>query len=408
MIELDNYNNLISQNAANKKCDSLENDNDIEIDSMKLYLREISKYPLLTDEQIKKYSTLLKSSNDSKLLLVKNVSNYNAHVLNIPLLFNSLAHTSTYNDIIDTLLKFYGRLNSGDKVVEDKLLKYKSISKKLGRPLSNDELQQYFNITCDDYLEKKELLSEVKKFMLYKYAFDKMFVSNLRLVVNVAKKYHYNTDLFDAITEGNIGLMKAIDMYNPSLGYCFSTYATWWIRHKINRGIIRNNFIRLPDNIYSTIVKYKRNVANLEKEMGRSLSDDEISEKLNIPIETVNEYNCYMFEIISLSQPINDDSKATILDMISNEEDYNKSDLNDELKNDITLIFQYLNKREVEVLKMCFGLCEYSGKALSIPEIAKKLSVSAKRVRQIEYGALCKLRTFARYEDKIKSLKIYL
>ena len=385
-------------------------DESILSDSLKMYLNEISKYPLLTKEEEKKYANMLRNPKDIKLLLIENVDNYSTYVLNIPVLFNSLSICVSCDGIIDELLLFYGKLSSGNEIVEEKLLNYKKLYQQLGHYLTKDELKRYFNISSTTELfTKKELLIEIKKFMSYKYAFDKIFVSNLRLVVSIARKYHCNMELLDLINEGNLGLMKAIEKYDVSLGYRFSTYAIHWIRQTINRVVINNNnSIRIPEKYYCEMMKFRRNVENLEKTEGRKLSNDELSEKLDIPLKTIDEYNRTFFEYVSLNQPIGDEGDMSILDIVASDGEIDDELVDESIKSEINTIFDYLNEREALVLKMRFGLGEYTDNEMSLSKIAKILSVSTERARQIEYKALFKLKRVAKYDKKIKSLKSYI
>ena len=379
-------------------------------DSVKMYLQEIGMYPLLTPEEEKEYGKIIQFPENVKLLLVNDINNITTFTLNKELLFVSLVNSSTYNTIIDSILNLYSKINIHEGSTVEDLLKYKRISAALGRPLDSEELKKHFNIdNSHQPIKEVELLNDVKDFIEFKYAFDKFFKSNLRLVVSVAKKHYSNLDFLELISEGNIGLLRAMRKYNPSLGYKFSTYAVYWISQSMDRAITKyNSTVRLPDNYYHEIRKFKKEVEALEKQEERELNASEISEKLNIPIEKVYEYQNHMFEMISLNKPIGEDSDMSVIDMIAKDDDIDEVVFSNSLKDDISVLFQQLNERECKVIKMRFGIGREDGGTMTLPEISKELSVSVARVRQIEARAIMKMRRLGRSSSSGKSLKYYL
>ena len=235
-----------------------------------------------------------------------------------------------------------------------------------------------------------------------------MFVSNLRLVVNIAKKYKCNVELLDLINEGNLGLMKAIEKYDSSLGFKFATYATWWIKQTITRAIfMQNSFIRIPENYKSKLIKFNKDLEQLELQEKRKLSKEEISKKLSIPLNVVEEYLRLMFEVVSLDQPVNDDKDFTIMNFVEIEDDMEDKVFREMLKKDINALYKTLNDKEIMVIKMRYGLDEYENNSTQILDIARRMSVSQERVRQIERRALTKIRRQSVIDKDIKSLKEY-
>ena len=380
-------------------------------DSLKMYLKEISKYPLLSKEDEVDLAEKLKFPKKKKLLSFENIDGYNISTLNINLLFNSLCNSKVYTTIIESLLSYYNKTNSSsDKDVVDQLKKYKRLAFGLNRALNEDELFLHFKIKSNDKrFSEKELLKQTREFISYKSSFDKMFLSNLRLVVSVAKKYKCNLELSDLINEGNLGLMKAIDKYDSSLGYKFSTYATWWIKQSIRRFIFKqNSFIRIPEGYKSELIKFKNNLEKLELEERRKLSNEEISKKLSIPLDVVEDYFNSMFEIVSLDYPIGEDNDSTFADFIVENENIEKNIFRELLKKDIDILFKILDEKEIKVIKMRYGLGEYENKAMSIQSIAKEMSLFPQRIINIEKKALMKIRAQCQRDEKSGSLKEYM
>ena len=377
--------------------------------SVKMYINEILKYPLLKEEEEVYYAEKLKNPQDKKLLLLKYVGNLLSAKLDIPLLFISLCDNKSYNLVIEYLLSLYSKLNSSDNAVEEKLIKYQKISKELGRALNEDEIKEYFDIDSNkEKLSEKDLLNEVKDFMSYKYAFDKMFVSNLRLVVSVAKYYRNKGELLELINEGNLGLYKAIEKYDSSLGFRFSTYAIWHIKQMIKRSISNNNAIRVPEYFSRLIAKFKNDVEELEKKEERELSLIELSEKLDISLDEIMEYQRYMYNPVSLDQQVSDDSDTSILDLIPRDDSIEEDVFQSTLRDDIKILLGYLTSREEAVIRIHFGIGNDNGKNMSFTQIGKIMNVSPSRVSQIEARALFKMRRFSKRNKDLNELRYYL
>lgn len=378
-------------------------------DSFKMYLQEICMYPLLTIEEEQEYGKIIQSPDKVKLLLVSDVDNITTYTLNREQLFSSLVNTSIYTYAIDSILNLYSKINCHENGTENDLMKYKKLSTSFKRALNENELKEYFNYDVNNRINNEtEVLCDVKNFIEFKFAFDKFFKSNLRLVVSVAKKYYSNVDPLELISEGNMGLLKAMQKFNPSLGYKFSTYAVYWISQSIERAIMKYNLsVRLPESFYRKVRKFKKDVEELEKKEERELSDIEISEKLNIPIEKINEYKRSMFEMISLYKPVSDDSDISIIDTIAINDDLDDIVFAKTLKEDIEVLLNCLTEREKKVIKMRFGMESENRVRISFLEIAKELSVSVERVRQIEMKALVKMKRIGK-TNAVKSLKYYM
>ncbi|MEW6101956.1 MAG: RNA polymerase sigma factor RpoD/SigA [Candidatus Omnitrophota bacterium] len=230
-----------------------------------------------------------------------------------------------------------------------------------------------------------------------------MIRSNLRLVINIAKRYmHLGIPLLDLIEEGNLGLMKAVDKFNPKKGFRFSTYGAWWIKQGITRSISeQGKMIRIPVYMTDLISKWRKKKEQLSHKLKRLPSDEEIAKRLKLSKDKIEQINFWMTtSTSSLEAPIGEDSEGQVSDLIEDETAVQPdSEIEQHFdKERLRSIMDIMSEREKEVLDMRFGLNESEPKTLA--EVAKKLGVSRERVRQIEEGALKKLRSFASKQER--------
>ena len=291
--------------------------------------------------------------------------------------------------------------------LEDKQLEEEYENAKLDDPVRMylKEIGKIPLLTPEEELEvAKDLVSEDEK--TRDEARKRMSEANLRLVVSIAKRYvGRGMQLLDLIQEGNLGLMKAVEKFDYTKGYKFSTYATWWIRQSITRAIAdQARTIRIPVHMVETINKVLRTSHSMVQTLGREPTTQEIADELHMDIQKVEEILKIAQEPVSLETPIGEEEDSHLGDFIQDDDASQPAEEASYtlLREQLEEVLKTLTPREEEVLRMRFGLVD--GKPHTLEEVGKKFDVTRERIRQIESKALRKLR----HPSRSKKLRDFL
>ena len=317
---------------------------------------------------------------------------------------NSLVNSFSIDDPVRMYLKEIGKvplLNPDEEIV---LAQAMSAGNEARAKLDELEEQRKRGETPDITPEEEAQLRKV--FKKGESSKQKLAEANLRLVVSIAKRYVGRGMLFlDLIQEGNLGLIKAVEKFDYTKGYKFSTYATWWIRQAITRAIAdQARTIRIPVHMVETINKVIRVSRQLLQELGHDPTPEEIAEEMSMPVERVREILKIAQEPVSLETPIGEEEDSHLGDFIPDEDASEPAEAASFtlLKEQLVEVLSTLTPREEKVLKLRFGIED--GRTRTLEEVGKEFNVTRERIRQIEAKALRKLR----HPSRSKKLKDFL
>ena len=408
-IDVNDYENYLND----------DNDEEIEKNDKRIYhdvnikskyMSELANYSILTSEEQAELIDIVKNHKPKDIMITKKSNEFRIYKLNIPVVFKSLVNTKSYNDIIKDLINFYEVVSENALANELELLKrYQQLSSRLQRALNSKELLDFFNI-ADDYkeLSEKELLKQIKEFINFKDAINKLVTSNLKMVVEVANKYKRFTktiDYLDLINEGNMGLFKAIEKYDSSKGTKYSSYATDWIYQSISLALEnKNNTIRIARHKQITNREVAKKIEKLLQSEQKAMTNTEIAEALNLPVEIIED-TLKAKDLISLNRSLSfsEEDGETLCDTIVSDSQTDSLAVQSMLESDLQdFLKKVLNEREVRIVNMRFGTGGYE-REHTMREIAKIEKISYQRVSAIIDNVIEKLNKYANGNELIRA-----
>lgn len=232
---------------------------------------------------------------------------------------------------------------------------------------------------------------------------EHMIRANLRLCVKIARDYeHHGVPLLDLVNEGNIGLMKAVDYFDPTKGAKFSTYGSWWIKQAVKRAVAnQSRTIRIPIHLRDRIAHYWRTHSVLHNELGREPSDEEIADEMGLPLNRIQKMRRAMLSTVSLDAQLGDDDSSTVAEVVADERSSTAfQDLDQRTRTDLVReLLDGLNPRELTILRQRFGL--EGGAEKTLEEVGEMFNLTRERIRQVQNIALTKLRKWIEQRESL-------
>jgi RNA polymerase primary sigma factor len=306
----------------------------------------------------------------------------------------SAESSGSAEDPVHTYLKEIGRVPLLNAALEVEIAQAIEVGNEAAARIAAHELAECEEGPADALLSASDLTRNRRLVRKGQQAKDELIEANLRLVVSIAKRYRNRGLAFlDLIQEGNLGLMRAVDKFDHTKGFKFSTYATWWIRQAITRAIAdQARTIRIPVHMVETINKVVWAQRQLLQELGREPTIEEVSQRVEFPIDRIREILRINQDTVSLEQPVGDEDDFNLSDLIEDRGAVVPDDAATRSLLDVAVreALGHLSEREQDVVRLRFGLDD--GKIRTLEEVGKEFGVTRERVRQIESKTLAKLR----------------
>lgn len=372
------------------------------VDSVKAYLLQLSEESeVLPKEEEDRLCSIIYDGRDTEdnqfpIYILKSVNSYGVRkVLDFNLIYNVISRCKNSNDKDELLLLVRKAKNQNGEetlVYEYENKKYKELKSNLNINDTSSEIT----------ITPSELKEQLNRVIEYRKAFNSMIKHNLKLVVSIAKRYgSKGLEFTDLISEGNFGLIKAVEKYDVNKGNRFSTYATWWIRQSVTRAIAdKSKLIRIPVHMMETINKIARAKIILENKLQREPNIYEIAEELEMPVSIIETAINYSINntTVSLQTPVGEDKETTLADFIEdpNSDFYTQCE-NLDLRESLLSELNKFNERDAIILKLRFGFID--GTPHTLDDVGKIYGITRERVRQIEAKILRKLRMSKKLKD---------
>ncbi len=372
------------------------------VDSVKAYLLQLSEESeVLSKEEEDRLCRIIydgrdNDDNPNPIYILKDVNiNGVIKVLDFNMIYNVISKCKNSDDKDELLLLVRKAKNENG---EDSLA-YKYETEKYKELITKLKTNEFSSVRTISTLELKEQLIRATE---YREAFNSMIKHNLKLVVSIAKRYgSKGLEFTDLISEGNFGLIKAVEKYDVNKGNRFSTYATWWIRQSVTRAIAdKSKLIRIPVHMVDTISKITRAKIVLENKLQREPNIYEIAEELEMPVSIIETAINYSINntTVSLQTPVGEDKDTTLADFIEDpDSDFYTQCENLDLRESLLSELNKFNERDAIILKLRFGFID--GIPHTLDDVGKKYGITRERVRQIEAKSLRKLRTSKKLKD---------